>query len=105
MMPGTPGFCGNRLREARELRGLTALQLSELVGVTKQAVNMYEKSRCSPSPDVFDRLVQVLRVPAGHFLRPVLPQPTGPIFYRSFASATKRMRLRAERKLGWVRDL
>lgn len=105
MMMRTPGFYGERLREAREAREFTALQLAELIGVTKQMVSMYEKSRCSPSPETFDRIAQVLRLPARYFLRPVLPPPSSPIFYRSMASATRRMRVRAERKMGWIRDL
>ena len=105
MIAGTPGFYGERLLEVREARGLTALQLGELIGVTKQAVSMYEKSRCSPSPEMLERIVQVLRVPVRYFLRPPAPEHRGPIFYRSMATATNRMRTRAERKMGWVREI
>jgi Zn-dependent peptidase ImmA (M78 family)/transcriptional regulator with XRE-family HTH domain len=105
MMTGTPGFYGERLLEVREARGLTALQLGELIGVTKQAVNMYEKSRCSPSPETLERIVQVLRVPTRYFLRQPAPEHRGPIFYRSMTTATNRMRTRAERKMGWVREI
>jgi Zn-dependent peptidase ImmA (M78 family)/DNA-binding XRE family transcriptional regulator len=84
---------------------MTALQLAELIGVTKAAVCMFEKSKCRPSEDTFSRIVQVLRLPAQHFLRPAPPAPDGPIFYRSMASATQRMRTRAERKMEWVREI
>ena len=105
MMAGTPGFYGERLMEIREARGLTMLQLGELIGVSKQAIGMYEKAKCSPSPETLERLTQVLRVPARFFLRPPPPPPSGAVYYRSFAAATQRMRTRAERKMGWVREI
>jgi Zn-dependent peptidase ImmA (M78 family)/transcriptional regulator with XRE-family HTH domain len=105
MKAGTPGFIGARLREAREARGLTALQLAELIGVTKQSINMYEKAKSSPSPEVFERAAQVLRVPLAYFLRESLPESTNAVFYRSMAAASQRARTRAERKLGWVKEI
>lgn len=104
-MIGTPGFHGERLREAREARGFTVSQLADSVGVTKQAISLYEKSKSGPSPDKFDRISKALRMPKLYFLRPGCPPPGGPIFYRSMASATKRMRERAERRLGWFRQI
>lgn len=54
MRVGTPGFSGQRLREAREARGLTAISVSELAEVSVQAVYHYESGRMSPSPDVLE---------------------------------------------------
>jgi Zn-dependent peptidase ImmA (M78 family)/DNA-binding XRE family transcriptional regulator len=99
------GFYGERLREAREARALTASQLAELIGVTKQAVNMYEKSRCRPSEEVFEKISKVLRIPKRYFVRPPQPASKSPIFYRSMASATQKMRMRAERRLGWIKEI
>ena len=39
MKLGTPGFVGPRLREAREGRGLTAMSLAELLGITRSAIS------------------------------------------------------------------
>lgn len=104
-MIGAPGFNGDRLREAREARGLTISQLGEMIGVTKQAVSLYEKAKSGPAPDTFDRMARTLRVPKHYFLRPATDPPGGPVFYRSMASATKQMRERAERRLGWFRSI
>jgi transcriptional regulator with XRE-family HTH domain len=41
-MRGTPGFVGDRLREAREARGLSAVSLADLLGITRQAISLYE---------------------------------------------------------------
>ncbi len=105
MTASTPGFYGERLREAREARGFTAVQLAELIGAGKSLVSMYERGRCSPSPDMLDRIVQVLRVPPGHFLRPPLSKPHKPVFPRSQASATQRVRIQGERKMDWIREI
>ena len=43
MRTGSPGFVGCRLREAREVRQLTAIGLAELVGSTSSAISSYEK--------------------------------------------------------------
>lgn len=39
----------NRLKEFRELRGLTQEQLGELVGVSRQAINAIETEKFEPS--------------------------------------------------------
>lgn len=104
-MNGTPGFSGERLREARESRGLSVIQLSELIGVTKQAVNMYERSEISPADGPFSNIADGLRFPKQFFLREPSRPPEGPIFYRSLKSATRLMRSRAERRYGWFVSL
>lgn len=39
----------NRLKEFRELLGLTQVQLGELVGVSRQAINAIETEKFEPS--------------------------------------------------------
>lgn len=102
MRPGTPGFQGNRLTEARQIRGLTGTFLAEIVDLTSQSISKYETGRSTPSPEVLARLSDVLAVPESFFLAPVGSQPEGRIFYRSMSSATKSARLRAERRFGWL---
>src|SRR5689334_20244143 len=102
MRPGTPQFVGARLRQAREARELTAAALSQLVGVSRQAVGQYENGPQTPSPAVLRRVADVLRVPAHFFLRPVYAAEDGTRFYRSMASATKAARARAESRFRWT---
>lgn len=110
MASGTPGFVGSRLKEAREARGLTGVQLIEAleirgVRISSSALTKYEASASSPGPEVFPALAEVLSVPPTFLLKP--PRATGDrtVFFRSQAAATKRARVRAERKLDWLADV
>lgn len=105
MRPGTPGFIGDRLREAREARGISGIALADMLGVTRQAVSQYETGSATPAPDVLDRISRVLNIPERFFWRPIQRTPLGTIFYRSFAAATKTARTRAERRYGWLREI
>lgn len=105
MRIGTPGFVGARLREAREVRGLTAVALAEIVGVRPQAISQYETGRSSPSPDVLLRIAAAVNLPEHFFLLPEREHEPGTVFYRSMSAATKGARARAERRFGWLRDI
>lgn len=105
MRLGTPGFVGGRLREAREVRGLTAIALAEMTGVTRQAISQYETGRSSPSPDVLGSLARVLNMPEPFFTKPERQLDRGTVFYRSMSSATKAARARAEGRFSWLRDI
>jgi transcriptional regulator with XRE-family HTH domain len=105
MKTGTPGFQPQRLREAREARGMTATQLAELLGISRNAISQYETGKNSPSPDTFTAIAAKLNMPTAYFLRPSQVQRGGIVFYRSMASATKAARGRAERKYAWIREI
>lgn len=105
MPSGTPGFVGPRLREAREIRGLTAVSLAERVGVTPQAISVYEHGKNSPSPDILRSIAAALRVPDQFFTGPERPNRERVVFYRSQSAATKRARVGAEGRLEWLRDI
>jgi Zn-dependent peptidase ImmA (M78 family)/transcriptional regulator with XRE-family HTH domain len=104
-MIGTSGFHGERLEEAREARGLSVAQLGEMIGVTKQMINLYELVKCTPAPETFEKICSTLRFPKQFFLRHPEPPRTTPIFYRSLKSAIERMRRRAERRYDWFAKL
>lgn len=104
MRTGTPGFVGKRLTEAREARGLSGSRLSDLLGVSRQAVSKYEKGTSTPSPDVLAKLSSILSIPEHFFWRPSA-EFKSTIFYRSMSAATKSARLRAERKYAWLREI
>src|SRR5437879_1030581 len=63
MNVGTPGFNGERLIEARMARGLTAVALSEMVGVSSQSISQYEKGKQSPRPEVLGIIASRLNMP------------------------------------------
>lgn len=105
MRPGTPGFHGDRLREGREARGLTATTLASLVGVTRAAISQYEADVQSPSPQAMRGIARALNLPTEFFLSEGERPSVGVVFYRSMSSATKRARIRAERRYGWLRRI
>lgn len=104
MKLGTPGFVGERLRAAREARGMTAVSLSDIIGVTPAAVSQYEKGHQSPAPDVMQRVCSALNLPHEHFLR-TQPARAKTVFYRSFSRATVAARRRAQRRYEWLREI
>jgi putative transcriptional regulator len=53
----------NRLREAREVRGLTQAQLAELVGVSRKTINTVENGIFVPSTVIALRLAAALGEP------------------------------------------
>lgn len=104
-MRGTPGFAGERLKEAREARGLTAVSLAELVGVTPQSVSKYEHDDSSPSADVLEVIARTLNLPLSFFTLAPRKIEESAVFFRSMSAATKQARTRARRKLDWLRDM
>lgn len=105
MKRGTPGFRGERLKEARDVRGLSAPSLGELANVSPQAIYQYESDRSSPSPEVVHRIATATNLPEAFFLLPPRSRDHGAIFYRSMAAATKGARRRAERRFSWFQDI
>lgn len=105
MRPGTPGFIGERLTEARQARGLTAIALADLVGVSRQAISQYENGSQSPSPDVMENISRILRIPQKYFCSMINRKKERTIFYRSMAAITKAARMRAGNRYNWFRDI
>ncbi len=105
MKPGTPGFHGARLIEAREARGLTGIALSDLIGVSRGTISQYESGVQTPRPEVMMRVSEVLHLPMDFFLRPPAHNRSGVFNYRSLAAATKTGRRRAQRRHEWLREV
>lgn len=94
------------MKEAREARGLTATALSDVLGVTKQAVSQYESEQQTPRPEVMRKIEQVLNLPPAFFSRPVDEEPEeGRILFRSVTSATKPARTRMRRRYKWLKEI
>ena len=102
MKAGTPNVVGAKLREAREARGLTQIALSELLGVSRQAVSQYESERVTPHPEVMRQIADKLRFPVHFFFTQPRSTLKRPKFFRSMSSATKGARIRAERRYEWL---
>jgi len=50
MRLGTTGFVGQRLKEAREARGLSGVDLADMLGVKPQTIYAYQGGDATPSP-------------------------------------------------------
>lgn len=105
MPSSTPGFVGERLREARQVRGLRAVQLSEILNVSAQAVSSYETGKKTPSPEITEAISHALNLPVHFFTLPSRPDSDRIVFYRSMSAATQTARRRAEFRQMWLEDL
>lgn len=103
MAKGVESFCGARLTQAREIRGLTGTNLAAIIGISSASLSQYEHDTASPTQDVIDRMAEALNVRPTFFLRRYTEsEPV--FFYRSLSSATKQARKRAMRKYEWLTE-
>jgi len=59
---------GERIRQTRELKGLSVTALAETVGVTKQAMSAYEKGMYVPSAIILGVIADILECSADFLL-------------------------------------
>lgn len=87
---------GERLYEARKLKGITAKIAADQVGVSPQAISLYENNQVTPQPVVFEKLVNLYDMPLEFYLKaPVSNFNCSTVFYRKFGRATKTAREKA----------
>ena len=60
---------GTLLREAREAKGLTQVQLALRAGVDRSYLSEVERDRKNPTVDMFLRLCRAMEVPAADIIR------------------------------------
>ncbi|MGQ9556903.1 MAG: helix-turn-helix domain-containing protein [Desulfurispora sp.] len=53
---------GERLKKARESRGLTQIQLGKMVNVSDATINRYERGQRKPTPEMLSKLAEILHV-------------------------------------------
>lgn len=92
-----------RLREARESAELSMTDLADKVGISRQAISLYEDGQRTPEPEILMRIVQELGQPIAYFTteRPPSFGPRGTRFFRAFKSKTKRTNTRCEILSDW----
>lgn len=103
MSQGAAQFQKDRLREAREARGLTGIALAGLIGVrTGASISHYENGRHIPTVETVRRIAEVLRLPMNFFFLAKRQKPEGFLFWRSQSAASGQDRTRAHRKYEWL---
>lgn len=97
-----------RLRLARELRGLTQVQLAREVGsVTAASLSQFENGHTRPATSTLRRLAVALRVPPSFFAAPARPPAQDQVsgFFRSLRSTSPRDRQQALAYVHLAREL
>jgi transcriptional regulator with XRE-family HTH domain len=112
MKVGTPNFIGARLTQAREARGLSQVELAEIIGVKRQVVSAYEMaipgdstSGNTPSPEVFHKLTNLLDRPSRFFLIPSAVQAVQNAPFRKKKSSVKRRENRSRILANWASEI
>lgn len=101
-------FDRGRLRMARELRGLTQVQLArEAGGITSASVSQFENGYARPAAATLRRLSVALRVPLNFFAAPARPPAQEQIggFFRSLRSTSPKDRQQALAYVQLAREL
>lgn len=89
---------GDRIKQARELCGLTQAELAERISINRGALTHYEAGRYEPPDGVLDAIVQVTGFPLVFFQQEVtLEFPQGSLLFRARASVTSKDKLKAHR--------
>ena len=66
---------GYRIKEAREIQGLTQIELGRLVGVTGSAITNYENETSHPKEPVMYKLIEALKVDANYLFQDCVNLP------------------------------
>lgn len=102
MRVGERKFHGDRLSEARCVRGLTQIDLAQNLGVTPAYVSSIENGCRKPSAALLLKLTEVLEFPLHYFF--ITPEKIcGTVFYRSMAAATAKQRSCSEQYFLWLK--
>lgn len=100
-------FQPQKLREAREVRGLTVRDLAQDVGLgSHQALSKYENGKSLPPADVLMKIMRVLDLPYSYFFDERIREEVGGIVYfRSRANATAKLKKIHKIKVAWLMKL
>ena len=101
-MSGKLKFEGRSLRDARELRGLTQVDLAKIVGISTCSIGKYE-SGDAPSKGVINRLALGLQVPPSFFSSSICSSldDSTPIFFGAIDTISPIFKRSAIAQLAW----
>lgn len=96
------GFCGERLTQAREARGLTKTTLGKMIDISLTAVSALEAGTSLPKPETLEKIATVTAFPETFFMRPNPVNLSGPVFWRRQASEPLRSQGKTEQRISWL---
>jgi len=96
-----------RLRDARLARGLAITELSEMVGVSRQAISQFELGSSTPSGSVLSKIYEVLDFPIAYFSKPINSEKSSSstTFFRSLKSSSKKYREMTLIRGKWLEEI
>lgn len=96
-----------RIKQARVSRGLSMVELSELVSVSKQAISQYEMGKNEPSKPILNAIAIVLKYPVSFFYKPVSvnENASSAVFFRSGKTAKVKALNAAREKIEIFREI
>ncbi|EDK33863.1 helix-turn-helix domain-containing protein [Clostridium kluyveri] len=96
-----------RIKEARESRGLSMSELSELIEVTSQAISQYEKGIMNPSVFVLKKMSNALNFPIQFFYKSENERTceNSAIFFRAMKSTPKKIKNAYSYYIKWADDI
>lgn len=95
-----------RLTEARLASGMTMASLSERIGVSRQAVSIFEKGAKCPTHENLEKIARELGVDTAFLYTPSrkIKEITTPSHFRSFKTAAKKSRTKATIQEAWFAE-
>lgn len=95
-----------RIREARLARGVTAAELANAVGVSRQSISKYELGSSEPSDSVLEEISRALHMPIAFFTKPLeVSENRGTTFYRSLKTNAVRAKEVMATKSTWASQI
>lgn len=105
MRTGVAGFQGERLAQARAVRGMTQTALAASSGISPASISKWERGDQLPEPAALERVANALQLPVTWLLRPMPDYGQSHYFFRSNTSLTKDARTVAKIRLDWLFEL
>lgn len=96
-----------RIKQARVSRGLSMVELSELVSVSKQAISQYEMGKNAPSKAILNQIANTLKYPISFFYKPfpVNESANSAVFFRSKKTTKMKAINAAKEKIEIFREI
>jgi Zn-dependent peptidase ImmA (M78 family)/DNA-binding XRE family transcriptional regulator len=94
-----------RIKEAREARGLTVEDFADELNVTRQAVAQFETGQIAPGGDTLARIIALTGLPPSFFVSNRDRTRHGAPFWRGLKRMEQHHRRRISRRLEWARDI